>query len=425
MYPSERASVGDSSGGRDLDDPRLLSVLYYGTNPWDSATQRPQQIAKRLAISNRIIYVNPIPAPLIHSDSHRYSALTVKSWPLELAKVLTRHSLHWRRMAPNLYVIDVPGLPMSSIGDAFHDFQMRILSSAVLGTLESRGSRPNVFWFSHPSQAAALNGLRPNEVCCYDCMDDHVLMASPSHRRSCSRNEKRILARADLVFASSKKLEDKCSLVARRVIRVPNGADYTHFAPRCWPTEKQSQKKESGPVLGFFGGICHWIDLDLVISIALMRPEWTIRMIGPCLDPTCDLMKRYANIDLVGEIPYETLPEYSNQFDVCIMPFKMDDFGESINPVKMYEYLATGLPIVSTDLAEARNLVPLLRVAKNAEKFVSQVEEALAESDESLMSRRIEFAKDNSWEDRIRLIEKAIVDEMTRSANQEEGELKS
>ena len=388
------------TGSRDQ-----LKILYLGVNPWQGIKQRPQHLAEGLAIRNRVIYLNPVPPGIPHSihasPKSPFDERTLLKSGIERRLFVTT------KLNERLIAIDVHGLPGSYISTRLHSVQLNVLFHLLLKGLSRDDSYPDVLWLSHPRQVSAARQISSKTVLCYDCMDDYPRMVRASHRRRSVRNEEEVLSRADIVFATSKTLEEKCKLLARRVVRVPNGVDFERFASSDGGTFGE-RRPTSAPVLGYFGWIDLWTDIELVSQIAAARPTWVIRMIGPRNNPHCEELRRVANVEFIDEVPYDRLPDYAQKFDVCIMPFVIDDMTQSINPVKMYEYLATGKPVVSTDLPEVRNLTPLVRVARDSRDFISEVEHALKEKDPSLGARRREVAQLNTWDRRVQLIETEI-----------------
>src|SRR5206468_1043332 len=134
-------------------------------------------------------------------------------------------------------------------------------------------------------QVGAMRLASSETICCYDCMDDYARMANGRWRRRILEDERNVLSRVEIVFATSRALEEKCRKYARKVVRVPNGVEFDHFSGQPPKQTTTSRPSEANPVLGFFGWIDIWTDLDLIREIAQARPNWTIEMIGPLHNP--------------------------------------------------------------------------------------------------------------------------------------------
>jgi len=361
--------------------------------------QRAQHIAEGLAKNNSIIYVNPVSDPLFY--------------PLRLTREPCK-DMHlfpqfgWKIISDHLTTVDILGVPGNSIVNRLDDLQMEYFARKLISVLEEKDLSPDVLWLSHPRQVGAIRALNSKMLCCYDCMDDWSGIGKPSVSSQYSHRERMILSRADLVFATSIALFDKCSKVARRVVRIPNGANCIHFAPR---EDRGAAKvrENSSPVIGFIGNFGSWIDLDLVVEIAVRKPNWILRFVGPFANKhDWQILSRIDNVELVGEVPFESLPNYMQYFDVCILPFRTDGIGSSINPVKLYEYLAMGKPVVSTNLVEVSDFASVIKIAEDKEVFINLIEESLTETDSFSFERRINAAKVNDWESRIVCIEHEV-----------------
>ena len=145
------------------------------------------------------------------------------------------------------------------------------------------------------------------------------------------------------------------------------------------------------------------LDLDLIKRIAFEYRDCSIVLIGPNY-LYGEGFSGYNNIHLLGEIRYEEIPNYLKAIDVAIMPYRRNELVKSINPVKLYEYLAAGKPVVCMDYAETNGLEDMIRVAKDDNEFIASIKKCLNENDPGLVKRRIEAVKDNTWENRVETI---------------------
>jgi len=146
------------------------------------------------------------------------------------------------------------------------------------------------------------------------------------------------------------------------------------------------------PILGFFGLIRDWVDLDLLAEVAKRRPDWHIVLLGDA-DSNVNLSayRGTANMHFLGRRPYASLPAYCRCFDVGLIPFKVNELTKSVNPIKLREYLAAGLPVVSTPLPEVQGRMPFTVTAAGGEGFVKAIERLLDE--EPLHTKRRERAE--------------------------------
>src|SRR5262249_36446893 len=147
--------------------------------------------------------------------------------------------------------------------------------------------------------------------------------------------------------------------------------------------------KLPGPIVGFFGLIADWVDLKLIRALALARPNYSFVLIGK-VDTDTEMIDGVPNVHLIGKREYTALPMYCRGFDVAILPFVVNKLTLAANPLKLREYLAAGLPIVSTAIPEAERLKHAVRIAKDPEDFLKQLDESL---DQSSFAARLEISR--------------------------------
>lgn len=245
-------------------------------------------------------------------------------------------------------------------------------------------TRAELVVVQHPKWAKVARQLGGRVI--YDCMDDISAFSTEGR----SDHERALMADADLVVVTSAALEREARKHAKQVIVVRNGCDYEHFAR----AEKASGARK---VIGYYGAISDWFDVALVADLARRRPDWDFVLIGATYGANLLPFGRLANVTLPGEQPYTTLPEWLGKMDVCIIPFKRNALTEATNPVKVYEMLAAGKPVVSVPIPEVAALAPLVRLAWTAEEFEREIVAAFDDVDEE--TRRA-FARGQTWEKR-------------------------
>jgi len=189
--------------------------------------------------------------------------------------------------------------------------------------------------------------------------------------------ENLLIQRADVVIASAARLQEELSKQRNDIALIRNGGEIEYFSRP--PT--QIAWKKTRPVVGYYGAIAEWFDMVLLVESAKAYPEWDFVLVGAVTD--CDLTeaKKTENIHFVGEVPYGILTEYSGAFDVCLIPFKIIELTLCSNPVKVYEYLAAGKPVVSTGLPEVRLLSEYVYVEDTNSAFVESIASAMADAE--------------------------------------------
>jgi glycosyltransferase involved in cell wall biosynthesis len=246
-----------------------------------------------------------------------------------------------------------------------------------------------------PNSIDVVEALSPRTVI-YHCIDDYAEFTG-APREAFARMERRLLARADLTVVSSRRLLELKQGGARRISYVPHGVDAEFFATSGLGDVLPGDMPGIGkPVAGFVGRIGDWIDLELVISAAKSLPDWSFVLIGPA---TVDLspLEGLANVHILGRKDYEQIPNYIRRFDVALMPFRSSKLVDSVNPLKLYEYLATGTPVVSVPMVEINDLGPELVTFARPGEFAEAIERARSLDRPEWRSARLTYARKRSW----------------------------
>ncbi len=224
----------------------------------------------------------------------------------------------------------------------------------------------------------------------YDCMDDHSGFST--NGPAMLRLEETLTAESDLVLTSSQHLHDRVDRDSG-VLLLRNAADFQHFAVA---PEAQPLGDVGRPVIGYFGAISEWFDVEMVYHAAKARPDWTFVLIGDTFGADVEWLSSLANVSLLGEQPYAVLPSYLHQFDVACIPFRLTPLTAATNPVKFYEYLSAGKPVVAVDLPELAPYRDYYYGTIGAD-FVEQIARAIEEDSPERRRARVEFARGQTW----------------------------
>jgi glycosyltransferase involved in cell wall biosynthesis len=274
-------------------------------------------------------------------------------------------------------------------------YNVRTMLDAIRGALAriGRGAPPLVVTGSPPS--VGVLGRLGESGAVYFCMDDflHLPSASPE---MIGPLEQDLLARVDAVVCTAESLTKTKVPRTGRVHYLPQGVNYDHFAaPRPAPAELAGLPR---PLIGFAGGVSPCCDLALVHSLAAANPGGSVVLIGPVSVPVAQLDG--ANIHVLGARPYVDLPAYVQAFDVGIIPYVLNEWTRAVDPLKLLEYLAAGIPVVTTALPEAYKYRDVVAMAEDNAAFVEATARALATQDAGARLRRQAVARANTWERR-------------------------
>ena len=342
---------------------------------WVFVWQRPQHLISRLARNRRTWFVEEpvvgdVDEPALRVAEH---GSVTRVW-LEVPGE-ERH-------------VDFGDPSAASYGDAL---------KALLGTAQGR-----VVWLYTPMALDLGVALGP-EVVVYDVMDDLAsFKGAPAALRFL---QQQALRRADLVFAGGRSLHR--SVAGRRpdAHLFPSGVEPEHYA-----VAGTNRRSDRTPVAGYVGVIDERLDLELIARLAAALPGWEIRLVGPVVKIDEATLPRAANISYPGAQPYERLPQLMAEFDVGLMPFALNEATASISPTKTLEYLAAGLPVVSTRVPDVvADYGEQVALARDADGFAAACKAALAEDPEERRQRVAPLLRRHHW-DAIAARMEALVD---------------
>ena len=209
-------------------------------------------------------------------------------------------------------------------------------------------------------------------------MDHYAAFHTGEAQRRIERTERNIIARADVVLATSSCLAAHLRKLHPNVVQVPNGVDCKVFSQTAFPKLPEWRQSIRSPVIGFYGTLGDWLNYPLLESLATARPQWTFVFIGPVASRRALKLMALQNVIHVPPVPYRDLPAHAAGFDVAMVPFELNELTLSVHPLKALEYLAAGLPTVSTPLPDLADLAAVMRFAKTLEEWICAIEQSLA-----------------------------------------------
>lgn len=267
-----------------------------------------------------------------------------------------------------------PWLPHGSSTEQINASQQEM----IVNLLSRVQPKRLVAWYYTPMALQFTDGLAP-DCCVYDNMDE--LSAFAGAPNGIAVLEARLLARCDVVYVGGHSLFEAKRNLHDNIHVFPSSVDFEHFsAARAALEDPDDQRGIPRPRLGFFGVIDERLNAELVANIARLRPEWQLVMIGPTAKVDASALPRAQNIHWLGCKDYATLPNYLAGWDVAIMPFAINDATRFISPTKTPEFLAAGVPVVSTPIADVvrpYGLAGHVEIASDVASFVSCAEELL------------------------------------------------
>jgi glycosyltransferase involved in cell wall biosynthesis len=241
---------------------------------------------------------------------------------------------------------------------------------------------------------------------CYDCSDDLKVFCNKKQFEYFSVLQKNLVEKADLVSITAQRLKTDITNIRpdAPIEYLPNGVDADFFIKKGSNASAPLKLRNlSRPIIGFVGALYSWINIRLIEKLAKNYPNFSIVLVGPTKNIK---LPHLLNIHHIAREPYSLIPEYINAFDVCIIPFIDDPLSDKVDPVKVYEYLSLGKPVVAINLPELERIKHLIYLAKDENEFIFFIQQALQENNLKLKLERIQYARENSWSVRIdRLLE--------------------
>jgi glycosyltransferase involved in cell wall biosynthesis len=368
-----------------LDAP----IIVHSHLRWDFVWQRPQQLLSRLSRNNRVLFVEE-PVYLDDATAARLD-LTVPHTRVHRAVPMLPGQLRGRYDDSIVVIRDLLRRQMSDDG--------------LLGKLFRRP----VQWFYTPMPAPAMIGAFSERAVVYDCMDElSKFRFAPTELTD---RDAFLMSKADVVFTGGYRLWESKARHHANVHFFGCGVDVAHFgSAMCNTVEVAPELTRLGSkVIGYYGVIDERIDYALLRTLAQSLPDTALMMVGPVVKVDPRELPQAPNIHWVGQRDYASLPAYVKGFDVCLMPFALNEATEYINPTKTLEYMAAGKPIVSTAVHDVvHHFTPVVAVAHSDDEFVSCVRAAIDAPDETLIERGLEQAADHSWEAIVAAMEQIV-----------------
>lgn len=369
-------------------------LLVFSHLRWDFVFQRPHHLLSRYARHRRVFYFEE---------------------PVFGMTELPR--LHLRETNENVLVV-IPYLPSnieaSKIESAMADLVDELLYEEELIDY--------TVWYYTPMAMSFTRQLTPRATI-FDCMDELSLFKGAP--QTLIEREAELMRKADLVFTGGQSLYEAKKHNHHNIHACPSSIDFSHFSKaRQKLIEPDDQVNIPHPRIGFYGVLDERLDIDLLMQIADLRPEYQFVVIGPVVKIDPRTLPRRKNIYYLGKKDYHALPLYLSSWDCAMMPFALNDSTRFISPTKTPEFLAAGRPVVSTSITDVicpyaqQNLV---HIADKPEDFVDAIDKAMAEAKRPEWVDRVDhYLSDNSWDSTFtKMAELELM--ITRSVARSEG----
>ncbi|RLC83947.1 MAG: hypothetical protein DRI37_09650 [Chloroflexi bacterium] len=379
-----------------------VDILCFSSADWHGKWGSRQQVMLRFARRGyRVLFVEQL-AGLEHF--WKYPNLRQRRWR------------RWREGAqeikPNLWILSPPPL---FPGRYYSPAVARLNAALVrrwLGTYLRRLNIPKpILWLYQPEHAPLI-GRFEERLVVYHCIDEFTAGTHGRKRQTIAALETEVLHRADVVFANSTLIYESKQKLNSNTYRIPSGADVEHFVLALDPTTPVHPISAAipHPIAGYVGNINNKLDIRLLAAVAAGLPDWQFVFVGQPYSQSVDLrpLRAQPNVHLLGRFPFAEVPALVKGMDVCLLPYADTEFARYRSPLKLYEYLAAGKPIVSTDHPEVREFVQWLEIASTPEDFAAAMLQVREEDSPEKQRRRTKLSQQHSWDCRVDKMEQIV-----------------
>ena len=364
-------------------------IIVHSHLQWDWVWQRPQQFLSRLSETHRVLFLE---GPQLRDETFEPC-----------------FTLHQDARFPSVTVMKT-FFPASrfSDGEWVDAKRLQLLRAALSTELKGDFARP-VQWFYDPMCAPIFIGTLDERAVVYDCMDQlsQFKFAPPQ----LIEREKHLLHRADVVFAGGHKMWEDKRRFNSNCHFYGCGVDVNHFAAARDKNTKLPRDIENlpAPRLGYFGVVDERLDYELIAQLADANPHGSVAIVGPHCKIDSNELPQRENLHWLGGREYSQLPAYAKAFDVCLMPFALNEATEYINPTKALEYMATGTPIVSSAVPDVvSNFSSVVKIASSHDEFLHLCRESVCAPDGNAVQRGLKMASENTWEQIVAQLERHV-----------------
>ena len=368
------------------------------SNDWGGDPLSKHQIALRLARKNRVLWVNSMGNRNPTVSAHDLRRVLKKLW---------QFCRGCRPVSNNIFRFCPLVIPFHG-NRAARWINRRLLAWGLRRACRELGFRQLVTLTFVPNSVDVAGSLGEEHLIYY-CVDEYSQFTG-ADRTAILDMERRLMEKADLVVVSASRLYETKRGTNANTVLITHGVDVDHFRAACLAETPVPEDAATlpGPVIGFYGLIEDWVDIEVIRHMATARPEWSFLMIGE-VKTDASAVRNLPNVHFPGRRPYQSLPGYCRRFDIAVLPFLVNELTLAANPLKLREYLAAGLPVVATPLPEVQKLGELVRAATTPAEFLAQCDSLLASGrhgPDMAVSRQMDA---ESWDGKVELLSELIM----------------
>jgi glycosyltransferase involved in cell wall biosynthesis len=390
-----------------------VKILYFSVNEWGNMGRRKPRLAHEFAQRPEVasvLYVQPpVSTSILDLARGRLASEYLDSNRSAHLQALLGRS---RQVEERLWIYtgSTKTIPLTRFKSvrrmkSLQRLNQSLYHAGIRRAVRRLSGERLVLWLSHPLHAGTLKAFPQRALACYDWTDDWSafdILCVEDPDELVALNDY-VLRNVDLVLAVSTDLEQRATILASHTYRMPNATDPAALGGAATDGQTASELSSlSRPIIGYLGQVGDKLDYDLIEQLARSRPSWSFVFVGPVWPSKQEqvgALERLDNVHFLGGRPFDELVPYLRGFDVCTLPHVVTPLTRSMDPIKLYDYMATGKPIVSTPVAGVNRFDDIVSVCDGPAAFLRGLEAAIAE-DSDLRQRRLAHAQQNTWSKR-------------------------
>jgi glycosyltransferase involved in cell wall biosynthesis len=389
---------------------RNIRLLYFSSNEWGNLGRRKVRLAYEFARQDdvaAVLYVNPpVQSSLLDVARGQFMPSHLGDDRRAHADALLGRG-HRAEERLWVYTGSTKTIPLTrnerlQRSPLLIKINDRLYTAGLRRQLRRLPGERLVVWLSHPLQAPVLDAFTKRSLACFDWTDDWTQFSMlPADRAEMERSSERVLRQVDVVMAVSASLHSRAQAFNPNAHRAPNATDFTLLSRSTEDTLPIIALLQTipEPRLGYIGQIGENIDYALIRAVAEAHPDWSLVFVGPVWsnkENEVASLTQLGNVHFVGGRPHAELPGFLRGFDACLMPHLLNALTTSMDPTKLYDYMASGKPIVSTSVAGTERFTDVLYIGDTPKHFIAGVESALSENN-TMTQKRLDYARQNDW----------------------------
>ncbi len=385
------------------------NIICISSIDWDFIWQQHQAIMSRLAVNhNRVLFIENTGVRAVNLSDMSRLHKRLSNW--------SKSVKGFRQIGDNLYIYSPLIIPLPYFRIA-RLINKNLLLNSIKRWMKIMNFHDPIIWTFLPTPLVLdLQEEIPHKAMVYYCTDN--FSATSKSAKKVVHYEEMVVQKSDAVFVMAKDMADYFFTLNKNTICVPMGVDVDKFSIDKQANEKPFElRKTKNRIIGYLGGIRKSLDQELIIYLSEKFKQDTFVFLGP-IQTDVSQLKILENLIFIDQKPHADLPSYLKYFDLCIMPYKKDDYTDNISPGKLNEYLIMGKPVVSTKLKQVVNFNAensgILYIAEGKEDFAWLIDKAFREDSDELRNKRKKVAYSNSWDSKVELMSGVIEEVINR-----------